>query len=144
MSRSGYSEDWDADYDVTNLYRGSVERAIKGKRGQAFLRSLKASLEGMAVKELAGHTWLDGDKACALGVAMRARGLTAMIERADPDDTSVPINVAHHLNIAEAMARELVWINDEGSGFGANPETDAQRWTRVHKWVCAQIGEAST
>ncbi len=36
MSRSGYQDDCEG----LNLYRGTVRRAIRGKRGQAFLREL--------------------------------------------------------------------------------------------------------
>lgn len=53
MSRSGYSDDDDDDGGSRlNLWRGAVERAIKGKRGQAFLRELGAALDAMPDKRL--------------------------------------------------------------------------------------------
>ena len=36
MSRSGYTDEC----EYLDLYRGKVERAIKGKRGQKFLQEL--------------------------------------------------------------------------------------------------------
>lgn len=43
MSRSGYVDD----YEYLELYRASVERAIRGKRGQAFLRELAKVLDSV-------------------------------------------------------------------------------------------------
>ena len=55
MSRSGYSTDLDD--QALNLWRGTVHRAIHGKRGQAMLRELLAALDAMlaeAVSHLSG------------------------------------------------------------------------------------------
>ncbi len=49
MSRSGYDDNYD-DEALCNLWRGAVERAIKGKRGQAFLREMRA-LVSAQIKE---------------------------------------------------------------------------------------------
>jgi hypothetical protein len=46
MSRSGYVEFYDCDTEDMmrmNLYRGTVTRAIQGKRGQSFLQELAAA-----------------------------------------------------------------------------------------------------
>lgn len=48
MSRSGYVDDC----ENLELYRATVERSIKGKRGQAFLRELAAAMDAMPEKVL--------------------------------------------------------------------------------------------
>ena len=48
MSRSGYTEDC----DNLTLYRQTVANALRGRRGQAFLRELLEALDALEVKEL--------------------------------------------------------------------------------------------
>jgi hypothetical protein len=48
MSRSGYSDDCKNE----GLWRAAVARAVCGKRGQAFVREMAATLDAMSVKEL--------------------------------------------------------------------------------------------
>lgn len=46
MSRSGYYEDYEHDwYQI--MWRGAVKRAIRGKRGQAFLREMLTALDAL-------------------------------------------------------------------------------------------------
>ena len=52
MSRSGYTEDGDCDNPIYLLWPSIVERSIKGKRGQAFLKELLADLDAMPDKRL--------------------------------------------------------------------------------------------
>jgi hypothetical protein len=47
MSRSGYSDDH-SEWDLIR-WRGAVASAIRGKRGQAFLRELLVALDAMPV-----------------------------------------------------------------------------------------------
>jgi hypothetical protein len=49
MSRSGYSDGWD---NSVYLWRGAVNSAVNGKRGQAFLRDLRDALEAKPEKTL--------------------------------------------------------------------------------------------
>lgn len=53
MSRSGYTEDCDG-WDLIR-WRGAVASAIRGKRGQAFLREALAALDAMPEKQLISH-----------------------------------------------------------------------------------------
>lgn len=73
----------------------------------------------------------EGD-VCALGALGRARGLN-MIDL-DPEQ---PEAVAAAFDIAEPLAREIVYMNDE-AGYRETPE---QRWARMRAWVAAQIIE---
>jgi hypothetical protein len=127
MSRSGYSEDC----ENLNLYRGSVERAIKGKRGQSFLREMAAALDAMPVKELiADDVVSDDGRVCAIGSVALARGTD--ISRLDIHDGD---QVAARFGIARSLACEIEYENDE---YGA-PETPAERWTRMRQWVADQL-----
>ena len=137
MSRSGYTEDYDGDINLLNLYRASVDRAMSGKRGQAFLRELLAALDAMPDKKLAANVWVEpSGAACALGVVAQARGLTDTIAQFHPDDSSSAAHVGELLGIAESMARELVWINDDGF---VHDESDEARWVRVRSFVIRRI-----
>lgn len=71
----------------------------------------------------------EGD-VCALGALGRVRGLD--MSGLDPDD---PDGVAAAFDIAAPLAREIVYMNDEGH-YGETPE---QRWTRMRAWIASQI-----
>ena len=51
MSRCGYSEDFDDPLEL-GRWRGQVESALRGKRGQRFLRELIAALDALPQKRL--------------------------------------------------------------------------------------------
>ena len=133
MSRSGYS------YDCENigLWRGAVERAIAGKRGQAFLREMAAALDVMPVKELiAGEVVRDTNHVCAIGAVAIARKMD--VSQLDIDDGE---SVGAAFGVARALACEIAYENDEG-GLGA--ETPAERWHRLRAWVTRAIAEPAT
>lgn len=138
MSRSGYSDDC----EYLSLWRGAVNQAIKGKRGQALLREMLAAFDAMPVKELVAHE-LEADGAhCALGVVGANRGFD--LSSVDPDE---PSQVARLFGIAPAMAQEIVYMNDEAeppvydqSGNWRH-ETPAERWVRMREWVSKKIEE---
>ena len=132
MSRSGYSDDCD-DEGRLHLWRGAVDRAIAGKRGQAFLREMAAAMDAMPEKVLITDTIVDGDgDACAIGTVALARGLD--VSTIDPED---PDQVAARFGIARALACEIAYLNDEGDY--SYSETPAKRWTRMRKWVDEQL-----
>lgn len=132
MSRSGYSDEC----ENLGLYRAAVERAIHGKRGQAFLREMAAALDAMPVKELIAHDIVDPDgQACAIGAVALARRMD--VEGLDPYDQG---DVAKRFGIARSMAAEIAYENDEcGPFFGLEKETPAARWKRMRKWVEEQL-----
>lgn len=139
MSRSEYSDDCEG----LAMWRGAVNSAIRGKRGQQLLRELRDAMDAMPEKILISGELHEDGAYCALGVVGAARGLN--MENLDPDD-SRSVSVA--FNIADALAREVVYINDEAGDnhrygpdgkWGYFPETSEERWTRVRKWVDEQI-----
>jgi hypothetical protein len=136
MSRSGYSDDGCEDEWANIRWRGAVNAALKGKRGQAFLKEMLAHLDAMPEKRLIAHEWVKDGDACALGVVARARGLTAAISAFDPADDVGVMYAARLLGIAPAMAREIVWMNDEAYWNTPTPET---RWRLCRDWVAGQI-----
>lgn len=130
MGRSGYSEDC----ENIGLWRGAVERAIAGKRGQALLREMADALDALPVKELvAGDIVRDGEHVCALGSVALARKLdVADIDVYDREE------VARTFGVAPAMVAEIAFENDDDFGYG-KLETPAERWTRMRAWVAANL-----
>lgn len=132
MSRSGYVEDWDCDDWSYALCLGKVARAFKGKRGQAFLVEMLAAMDAMPEKRLIANDLETPEGAvCAIGSVGRARGVD--MSKLDPEDAE---GVGAVFGIAQSMAREIVYMNDEG---GDHEETPEQRFERIRKWVVSKI-----
>lgn len=128
MSRSGYSEDC----ENLELYRASVERAIQGQRGQAFLRELAAAMDEMPEKVLIyGELVSEKGECCTIGVVCKARAMD--VSGIDYED---PISVGHAVGIAKSMAAEIEFMNDERESPIEPPH---QRWKRMRKWVAENI-----
>lgn len=138
MSRSGYSDDLDP-RDLA-LYRGAVASALRGKRGQLLLREMRDALEQLPERRLISGELeaSDGsDDVCALGAVGRMRGIE--MRGLDPENR---YQIAAYFDVAEALAAEVVYENDEG---GSPLETPEERWIRVHAWVMENLrgGEES-
>lgn len=130
MSRSGYSDDYDGWGLI--MYRGAVASATRGARGQKLLRDMLDALDKLPAKKLiAGEFEEENGAVCALGAVGQARGVE--MKGLDPED---PDTVARTFGIAPALAREIVYVNDE---CGSWPETPEQRFERVRRWVASQI-----
>jgi len=129
MSRSEYSDDCDG-WDLVR-YRGAVTSAMRGKRGQALLIELAESMDAMPVKELIAHELVKQGRFCALGVVGQKRGIA--LESIDPEDSRT---VAEQFGIANAMAQEIVFVNDEAAWDDESPQ---QRWSRMRRWVDINI-----
>ena len=131
--RSGYSDDCER----LDLYRQAVENAIRGRRGQAFIREAISALDALPEPSLIADDLTDGRGGyCLLGAVGRARGVGDRKLRALSDDR--PGYVAQELgfDIADSLAAELVNEND-GEHWG--PETDAERFARVHRWLNGMV-----
>jgi hypothetical protein len=128
MSRSGYSDDC----EFLELYRANVDRAISGKRGQAFLKEIAVAMDAMLLKRLIPEVLIaDTGEVCAIGAVCKQRN----VDVSDLDPYS-PADVAKAVGIASCLAAEIAWINDD---YGAAAETPEQRWLRVRKWLAANI-----
>jgi len=61
MSRSGYSDDCEDNWSWI-CWRGAVKSAIRGKRGQAFLRETLAALDALPERKLIAKDLIKTDK----------------------------------------------------------------------------------
>lgn len=130
MSRAGYNEDCE-DYWPWIMYRGAVSSAIKGRRGQAFLKEMLAALDALPEKRLIADDLERNGCVCAIGAVGRKRGVA--MAGLDPEDY---VSVASAFGVANTLAREVVYENDEGA-IGA--ETPEQRFVRMRAWIASQI-----
>lgn len=133
MSRSGYSEDCDG--AELNLWRGAVNQALKGKRGQAFLREALAALDAMPNKALAADSLQEAGTGefCTLGAVGAARGMDLK-----PLEDTEPRQVASAFGIAPALAAEIMFENDESWSYQSSPEV---RWSYMRAWLASKIKE---
>ncbi len=114
------------------MWRGAVESARRGKRGQTFFRDLVAALDALPEPRLIEDSLLTPTgEVCALGALGKARGID--LAPIDPEDSDT---VAGVFNIASALSREVVYVNDE---WGPHNETPEQRFVRVRKWAVKQL-----
>lgn len=130
MSRSGYLEDCDDQWRIIR-WRGAVQRAIKGKRGQAFLKEMLAALDAIPERKLIAKDLEIGGAVCALGAVGKARGINMSVL-----DPACIEQVAATFGVSEAMAREIVFVNDED---GPHRESAEDRYARVRSWIEAWI-----
>lgn len=137
MSRSGYVDGfWDDDDNTAWLYRGAVQRAIQGKRGQAFLREMLEAMDAMPEKKLASGVLVgSGGEVCAMGAVVKARGLD--VTGLDIEDRDA---VGAFVGIAPSLAAEIAFENDEAGDFGSVPDaTPEARWVRMRGWIQANL-----
>ena len=134
MTRANY--DGDCDGWALIRWRGAVNASIKGKRGQKLLLELATGMDAMTEKRLIANELVACGDFCALGVVGLNRGID--MTEIDPEDSK---EVAKQFDIADALAREIVFVNDEMGPYKG--ETPEQRWIRVRAWV-ARNTEAST
>jgi hypothetical protein len=145
VSRSGYSDDCD-NWSLIR-WRGAVNAAIRGKRGQSLLRELAAAMDAMPLKELVADEFQAEGTFCALGTVGAMRGMD--LSKLDPEDRD---GVAKAFGLAEALAAEIMDLNDQYDygEYGVRPQTmeelQAQRrrererrWTRVRQWVAQHL-----
>ena len=135
MGRSGYSED--CEYWDLIRWRGAVNSAIRGRRGQAFLCELRDVLDAMPNKRLIDEDLVTscGD-VCTLGAIGVARGIEDL-DKIDPSEHEV---LAARFDIAPALVKEIEFTNDDD--FWASTETPENRWARMRIWVEKQLKPA--
>jgi hypothetical protein len=128
MSRAGYGEDID-NWQLIR-WRGQVASAIKGGRGQAFLRELVEALDALPEKKLVAHDLHDGANVCAIGSVGLRRGTD--MAALDPEDAE---GVAAAFGIAHQLVREIEYMNDEAH-WNETPET---RWHNMRAWAVSNL-----
>ena len=138
MSRSGYTEDGDMENWQLIRWRGQVASAIRGKRGQAFLRELVEALDAMPEKRLIAKDLEHAGNVCAIGAVGVARGQDmSALDVYDYDQIASTFGIAHQL------VQEIEWENDqyiewdiETSRIIENPEG---RWRYMRAWAISQL-----
>ncbi len=146
MNRSGYTDDGDDDPLALGRWRAQVASAIRGKRGQAFLREVLAIMDATPPEEqhlIAGEL-IDGDGCCCtIGLACKARGID--VSRVDvecPEDVGRAVGIAYQLaaEVEYENDSERIWDKSARDGRGAfREETTTERWQRMRGWVERQI-----
>lgn len=137
MSRSGYIDDSIEQWSLIR-WRGAVASAIRGKRGQAFLKEMLAALDALPEKKLIRNDLQDeyeDGAVCALGAVGRARGLDMAAVDADDHET-----VAGFFGIPHALACEVMYMNDD-AWWRLSPE---ERFTRMRRWIESNIAPEDT
>jgi hypothetical protein len=128
MSRSGYIDD--GDQSGIAMWRGQVASAIRGKRGQAFLRELIEALDARPEKKLIVEDLERGGEVCALGAVGVKRGID--MGPLNPYDTETLAGV---FGIAHQLVAEIEFMNDEGV-WAKTPE---ERWQGMRDWAVKQL-----
>lgn len=165
MSRSGYTDDYGDDPLAMGRWRQAVRRSLEGKRGQATLRDLLAALDAMPEKSLcSGNFATPQGEFCTLGVLGAARGIKTD-DLGDEDYCEIE-EVAKRFGIANAMAAEIMYLNDESisdwkfvdvvicgpmrrnypdwgqhtkSVRMPNTQAGGKRWRYMRDWVAKQL-----
>lgn len=134
MSRSGYNEDCDNDWSLIR-WRGQVASAIRGKRGQAFLRELVEALDAMPEKRLIKNELREPEtgEVCALGAIGAKRGIA--LEELDPEDYDT---IAAKFGVAHQLVQEIEWVNDDEC-WARSPE---DRWQQMRAWAIENLKDA--
>ena len=131
MSRSGYDDD--IDQWAMIRWRGQVASAIRGKRGQAFLRELVEALDALPEKRLITYNLSSGGNVCAIGSVGLKCGVDMNV--LDPYDSE---RLSAVFGIADQLVREIEFMNDEAAYYSETPE---QRWQRMRAWAVSLIKE---
>jgi hypothetical protein len=130
MSRSGYSDDC---FNIWRriMWRGAVGSAIRGNRGQAFLREMVSAMDALSEHKLIANKLEMNGQVCALGAVGKARGLD--MSKIDYEDKDI---VSAAFGIAAALAAEIAFMNDEDTYCAETPQ---QRFVRMRQWVVENI-----
>lgn len=131
MSRSGYSDDFDGEWWDLIRWRGQVASAMRGKRGQAFLRELIEALDALPEKKLIAHDLQADGNVCAIGSVGVKRGVD--MSELDPYDYG---RIAATFGIAHQLVQEIEFMNDEA---GCWDETSERRWQRIRSWAASNL-----
>ncbi len=126
MGRSGYSEDCDG-WELI-MWRGAVASAIRGRRGQSFLRTLIQALDALPDKRLIADDLVNDGEVCAIGSVGVLHGLD--MSKLDPENHE---QLADTFDIAPALVQEIEFVNDDDYGWPKpSPE---KRFEYVRKWA---------
>jgi hypothetical protein len=131
MSRSNYTYDVDDQWQAI-MYRGAVISAMRGARGQKLLKDIVVALDALPEPKLIAEE-LEADGCfCTLGAVANLRGVSF----SRLNEYYAPHHVSKPLNIASALAAEVMYMNDEAGMYDETPES---RWSRMRNWAQERI-----
>lgn len=147
MSRfdEGYDEDFQ---NQAALYQANTRRALKGRKGQAFLKEMEEALVALPMKKLIEGRICEAGQVCAMGAFALKRRRDAgadikaaldWLEAEDPgegDATETALFSKKHFGVMECLSFEMAWVNDDDNGV---KQADEDRYERVLKWVRSRI-----
>lgn len=145
MSR--FNDDYD-DEDFNNqaaLYQANTDRALAGKRGQAFLKEMEEALLMLPQKRLINGAVCKEGEVCAIGALAVKRKRDAgdsisaalyWLEKEAPDEDaeadSTSAYAEEHLGVLDRLAFRMAWVNDLNE---PEEETPEKRYERVLTWI---------
>lgn len=149
MSRfdDGYDEDYPNQFA---LYHANVKRAMKGRRGQAFLKELEEALLALPEKKLIEGRLCEAGKVCAMGaLALKRRTSTGekiedafkWLENEAPGEGYAGDTaefMEKHFGILQCLSIETAYTNDERC---RKPWTEETRYETVLGWVRENIAK---
>lgn len=136
MSRSSYNDDGfesKEDQWAYICYRGAVKSAIRGKKGQAFIKEAIDALDKLESKELTSNELECEGQYCTLGAVGKSRG--ADMSNIDPEHYK---QTADFFQIPDSLAREIMFENDDNSVWNEDNKT---RFSRMRAWLSSLIIE---
>jgi hypothetical protein len=131
MSRSNYTYEVEDQWQAI-MYRGAVVSAIRGARGQALLKDLVTALDALPEPKLIAKELQANGCFCALGAVANFRG----VDFSKLGEFYAAEQVSKPLDIADALAAEIMFINDEDARYNETPE---YRWARMRNWAQEKI-----
>jgi hypothetical protein len=141
MSRLYQDDCGDAEPWMEGQQAGALRSAIRGNRGQQFLRDLVAGLDALPEQKLSAGA-LENEETgccCAFGAVRRYRGTDAVPLYFDPREEDLdPSHFAEPFNVATALAWEVVEANEGWSASNCEAAM-RQRWSRVRAWAARQL-----
>jgi len=140
MSRLYYEDDYD--YWQEGLQRGWLRSAIRGKRGQQFLRELVLALDALPTPELSCGALEDSKTGCccAFGAVRRFRGPENIKLWFHPEEEDMtPDNLAEPFGVSPTLAWAVVQANDEDMNDGNTEQSRRRRWAEVRAWAVRHL-----
>jgi hypothetical protein len=132
-------DDWEPWMD--GQWAGALRSAIRGRRGQQFLRDLVNALDALPEPELSAGALEDEETGCccAFGAVRRFRGAESVPLYFHPMEEDVtPDHLTEPFDVSRALAWEVVEAN-EGWCKSNSPETRRQRFKEVRRWAVGAL-----
>jgi hypothetical protein len=143
MSRLYYEDDFD--YRLEGLQQGWLKSAVRGQRGQQFLRDLVAALDALPTPELSCGALEDAETGCccAFGAVRRFRGPENVNLWFHPEEEDItPDDLANPFGVPQTLAWAVVQVNEEMNESNTE-QGRRRRWAEVRAWAVSHLQETN-